>query len=152
MGRIVSLGIQSASVPNMIMGTTAERPSAVNAGITFYNSTTNQLEVYNGSTWHPVNDYQRVDVSSSTTVTSNKSYWVNTSSGAVTITLPSSPNPGDFIKVTDVAGTFGTNNCIIANNGRPIMRQNDTMTISTNGASVRMVYYDNTRGWLLEAI
>ena len=26
------------------------------------------------------------------------------------------------------------------------------MTVDTNGASIRMVYYDNTRGWLLENI
>lgn len=152
MGRNISLGISTASVPNTVMGDSAGRPTAVNPGVTFYNMTTNQLEIYNGSAWHPINDYQRVDVSSSQAVLANRSYWVNTSSAAVTLTLPSNPNTGDFVKITDTAGTFGTNACTIANAGRPIMRQNDTMTISTNGASVRMVYYDNSRGWLLEAI
>ncbi len=151
MGRIVSLGIQATMSAN-IMGTTAERPVSVNPGITFFNQTTGQLEIWNGSAWHPVGDYQRIDVSSSTSAAANRSYWVNTSGGAVTLTLPASPNAGDFIKVTDVAGTFATNNCTINPNGNRIMRQADSMTISTNGASVRMVYYDATRGWLLEAI
>lgn len=151
MGRIVSLGIQATMSAN-IMGTTAERPTAVNPGVTFYNQSTNQLEIYNGSTWVTVGDYQRVDISSSQTVVANRSFWVNTTSGAVTITLPASPNQGDFVKITDVAGTFATNNCIVNPNGGRIMRQADTMTISTNGASIRMVYYDATRGWLLEAI
>ena len=151
MGRIVSLGIQATMSAN-IMGTTAERPTAVNPGVTFYNQSTAQLEIYNGSTWVTVGDYQRVDVTSSQTVVANRSFWVNTNSAAVTITLPASPNPGDFVKITDVAGTFATNNCTVNPNGNRIMRQADTMTISTNGASVRMVYYDATRGWLLEAI
>ncbi len=151
MGRIVSLGIQSNMATN-IMGAAAERPLVANPGVTFFNQTSNQLEIWNGTAWHPINDYQRVDVSSSQTVVSNRSYWVTTTGGSVTITLPASPNAGDFVKVTDVAGTFGTNNCVINPNGNRIMRQADTMTISTNGASVRMVYYDATRGWLLEAI
>jgi hypothetical protein len=37
-------------------------------------------------------------------------------------------------------------------NGAPIMRTNDTMTISTQGAALSMTYYDATRGWLLDAI
>jgi hypothetical protein len=151
MGRIVSLGIQATMSAN-IMGTTAERPTAVNPGVTFYNQSTGQLEIYNGSAWVTVGDFQRVDITSSQTVVSNRSYWVNTTSAAVTLTLPASPSAGDFIKVTDVGGTFGTNNCTINPNGGRIMRQADSMTISTNGASVRMVYYDATRGWLLEAI
>lgn len=151
MGRIISLGIQSNMSAN-VMGLIAERPLAANPGVTFFNQTSNQLEIWNGSAWHPVNDYQRIDISTSGPVLANRSYWVNTASAAVTLTLPASPTAGDFIKVTDVTGTFGTNNCTINPNGNRIMRQADTMTISTNGASVRMVYYDATRGWLLEAI
>jgi len=151
MGRIISLGIQSNMAAN-VMGVIAERPLAANPGVTFFNQTSNQLEIWNGSAWHPVNDYQRIDISTSGPVLANRSYWVNTASASVTLTLPASPTAGDFIKVTDVTGTFGTNNCTINPNGNRIMRQADTMTISTNGASVRMVYYDATRGWLLEAI
>lgn len=152
MGRILSSGIANTNTPIMVMGTTADRPAAASPGVTFFNRTSNQLEIYNGTAWHVVGDYERVVVTSSSVAVSNRSYWVNTTAGAVTLTLPATPVIGDFIKITDLAGTFATNNCTVARNGNNIMRTADDMTISTNGASIRMVYYDATRGWLLESI
>ena len=152
MGRIVSSGITNTNNPTMIMGTAAERPAAANPGVTYFNRSTNQLEIYNGSAWHVVGDYERVLISTNTVALPNRTYWVNTTAGVVTLTLPASPVIGDFIKITDLAGTFGTNNCTVARNGNNIMRVADDMTISTNGASIRMVYYDTARGWLLESI
>lgn len=136
----------------MVMGTAAERPVSANPGVTFFNRTSNQLEIWNGTAWHVVGDYERVVVTSNTVTVPNRSYWVNTSGGVVTLTLPATPTPGDFIKVTDLAGTFGTNRCVLARNGQNIMRIADDMDITTNGASVRMVYLDTPRGWLLESI
>lgn len=152
MGRIVTSGITNTNTPTMIMGSAAERPAAANAGVTYFNRTTNQLEIYNGTAWHVVGDYERVLVSTNTVAVSNRTYWVNTTAGAVTLTLPASPVIGDFIKITDLAGTFATNNLTVARNGQNIMRTADDMTISTNGASIRMVWYDASRGWLLESI
>lgn len=152
MGRILSNGITNTNQPIMVMGTAAERPAAANPGVTFYNRTSNQLEIYNGSAWHVVGDYERIVVTSSTVAVSNRTYWVNTSGGVVTLTLPATPVIGDFIKVTDLAGTFATNRCVLARNGQNIMRIADDMDITTNGASIRLVYYDTARGWLLESI
>jgi hypothetical protein len=152
MGRILSSGITNTNTPIMVMGTTGERPAAANPGVTFFNRTTNQLEIYNGTAWHVVGDYERIAVSTNTLAVSNRTYWVNTTSAAVTLTLPATPVAGDFIKVTDLAGTFATNNCTLARNGQNIMRIADDMVISTAGASIRLVYYDVTRGWLLESI
>jgi hypothetical protein len=152
MGRILSSGITNTNTPIMIMGTATERPAAANPGVTFFNRTSNQLEIYNGSAWHPVGDYERILVSTNTIAVSNRTYWVNTSGGVVTLTLPAAPVIGDFIKVTDLTGSFGTNRCVLARNGQNIMRIADDMDITTNGASVRLVYYDVPRGWLLESI
>ena len=44
-------------------------------------------------------------------------YWVDTSSAAITVTLPSSPNVGDMIVIGDYASNFNTNGCIVALNG-----------------------------------
>lgn len=150
MGRLITVGI--ASPQQMLMGTTAERPTVANPGVQYFNTTLNILEIYNGTGWHPVGDYQRISISSSTTAVSNRHYLINTTTGAVTLTLPASPAAGDYIRVQDVAGTFATNNLTIGNNGNRIMRQLDTMTISTNGASFALIYHDSTAGWLVESI
>ena len=42
--------------------------------------------------------------------TTGSGFFINTTSGAVTITLPSSPSAGDIIAIADYAGTFQTNN------------------------------------------
>ena len=53
--------------------------------------------------------WQSVQTSAFSAVT-GKGYFVNTTSGAITVTLPSSANVGDAIAIVDYAGTFATNN------------------------------------------
>jgi hypothetical protein len=155
MGRIQRIGVASASpFPTQLSGSTAARPTltAGQAGITYYNTDVNQMEVWSGTYWHVLEGYPNVTVSTSQTAGSNHTYWVNTSGGAVTLTLPLTPRTGDRIGIYDIAGTFGTNNLTIGNNGHRIQRQLDTMTVSTNGAAFALRYYDVTRGWLIENI
>lgn len=99
--------------------------------------------------------FPNVVTSTSTTAQSNKIYWVDTASSAVTLTLPATPNRGDIVQVFDVRGTFSTNNLTInpGVSGR-IMRQTqgDTMTVSVDGAAFKLYYYDATYGWLLEQV
>jgi hypothetical protein len=40
---------------------------------------------------------------------SGNGYFVNTTSGVVTVTLPASPSAGDIISIADYASTFQTN-------------------------------------------
>jgi len=155
MGRHTTSGITPTSVaPNTSVGTTAQRPTlgATQLGITYFNTDVNQLEIWNGAYWFVVGEFPNVAISTSQTLGSNHAYWVNTTAAAVTLALPPSPRQGDYIKVTDSHGTFSSNNCTINNNGNPIMRQSDTMVISTNGASLAFVFFDATRGWLIESI
>jgi hypothetical protein len=155
MGRNTSLGITpSAVLPSQLSGTTASRPVLTTSqqGVTFFNTDVNQLEIWNGSYWFVVGTYPNIAVTSSQAVGSNHAYWVNTTSNTVTLTLPSAPRQGDTVRITDSHGTFGTNACTVARNGKPIMRQADDMTINTPGASLALIFFDDTRGWLLEAI
>ena len=156
MGRHTTFGITPSSTapPTQLSGTTAQRPvlTLSQQGVTFFNTSVNQLEIWNGEYWFVVGEFPNVAISTSQTLGSNHTYWVNTTGGAVTLALPATARQGDYIKITDSHGTFGTNACTINNNGNPIMRQNDTMVINTPGASVALVYFDSTRGWLLEAI
>jgi hypothetical protein len=78
---------------------------------------------------------------------SGKGYFVNTTCGAVTVTLPASPSAGDIISVADYASTFQTNNVTLCNNSSKINGVCGSATLSTEGQSITLVYVDGTRGW-----
>lgn len=150
MGRNVSLGIYPSNLKTLI-GRQSDRPASTNAGVQFYNTDTDQLEIYNGSGWHPVRDTLPISgVNSNTTLVSNRNYWI--SGNGLTLTLPSNPNAYDTIKITDTTGNIQSSNITVARNGNRIMGATDDMLLDTNGASVTLVYYDSSRGWTLEAI
>jgi len=156
MGRHTRVGIQPTTEEFNVVGTgsTALRPTllADQKGFQYFNTDVNQLEIWNGQYWFVVGEYPNVAISTTQTLGSNHAYWVNTTGGAVTLSLPLTARQGDYIKITDSHGQFGTNACTINNNGNPIMRVNDTMVINTPGASVALVFFDATRGGFLEAI
>jgi hypothetical protein len=79
-------------------------------------------------------------------------YFVDTSSNAITATLPASPSTGDEIRFLDVAGTFDTNNLTVARNGNPIQGDASDLTVSTERAGFALVYYNGTQGWLLKDV
>jgi len=83
-------------------------------------------------------------------VTAKEGYFVNTSSAAITATLPGSPTLGDFVSFIDYAGTFDTNNLTIARNGKPIQGSATDLTVATERAGLTLVFTDNTQGWLLQ--
>jgi len=83
-------------------------------------------------------------------VTAKEGYFVNTSSAAITATLPSSPALGDFVSFIDYAGTFDTNNLTIARNGKNIQGVAEDLTVSVERAGLTLVFTDNTQGWLLQ--
>ena len=87
---------------------------------------------------------------SSFTTEANKNYFVNTTSGAVTATLPSSATIGNEIRFLDVSGTFDTNNLTVARNGHNIQGNASDLTVSTERAGFALVYYNTTQGWLLK--
>ena len=74
------------------------------------------------------------------TAVSGEGYFVNTTSGAVTMTLPASPSVGDIVALKDYAGTFQTNNLTINRNGSNIVGGTDNAIISVEGQSVILIY------------
>ena len=82
------------------------------------------------------------------TAEANRGYFINTTSGGVTITLPASPTAGSFIGIKDYALTAQTNNISIAPNGNKIQGSTDTHVINTEGGAANLVYVDSTQGWL----
>jgi len=84
-----------------------------------------------------------------TTVTavSGSGYFVNTTSGAITVNLPAGV-AGAIVAVSDYANISATNNINITPNGTDkIDGVNGSYPLATNGASITFVYVDSTRGW-----
>jgi hypothetical protein len=77
-------------------------------------------------------------------------YFVNTTSGAISMTLPISPSLGDFVSVIDYAGTFDTNNLTVGRNSQPIQGVAADLIVATERAGFTLVYTDGTQGWLLQ--
>src|SRR6056300_509403 len=88
------------------------------------------------------------DGSTATTASAGNGYFVDTTSGAITVTLPASATLGDQIAIKDYAGTFASNNLTIGRNGHNIQGDANNSLISTNRASLLLVYVDSTKGWI----
>ena len=82
------------------------------------------------------------------TATSGSGFFVNTTSGAITVTLPSSPSAGSVVGVADYANTADTNNITIARNGSKIQGLTSNLIMSKEGLSILLIYVDATQGWL----
>ena len=78
---------------------------------------------------------------------SGKGYFVNTTCGAVTVTLPATPSAGDIISIKDYGGTWQTNNLTLCNNGSKINAVCNPSLLNTQNQSVTLIYVDATKGW-----
>ena len=84
------------------------------------------------------------------TAANGEGYFVNTTSGAITMTLPASPSAGNIVSVKDYAYKFGTNALTVGRNGSPIGGGSDfNPTYETDGAFLTFIYADAVKGWLL---
>ena len=81
------------------------------------------------------------------TAVSGDGFFVNTTSGAITVTLPASPSAGDIVAFKDYASTWNTNNVIICRNGSKINGDCSNSTLDTEAQSVTLIYVDGTKGW-----
>ena len=127
------------------------------AGADDFRFTANSFEILSGSTitnsgtasgfggiaWQSV-------ITGATTMVAGRGYFVNTTSSAFTMTLPSSASIGDTIAIVDYAGTADTNNITIGRNSHKILGDSADLTVSTERAAFRLVYVDSTQGWLLD--
>ena len=88
------------------------------------------------------------DGSTGLTAVAGRGYFIDTTSGTVTVTLPASPKIGDIVQLKDYARTWGTNAVSIASalfDG--VSAQ--TPSFSTSAQTVTLVYMDGTKGWSL---
>jgi hypothetical protein len=94
-------------------------------------------------------DWDTTAKTASFTAVSGNGYFVNTTSGAITVTTPASPSAGDIFSLADYAATWQTNNVTVTPNGTDkIGGVNEDALLNTEGQSVTFVYVDSTQGWI----
>jgi len=92
-------------------------------------------------------DWDTTAKTASFTAVSGNGYFVNTTSGAITVTLPAG-SPGSIVSLKDYANTWNTNNVTVTPNGTDkINGTNADTTLNTQDQSVTLVYVDSTKGW-----
>jgi len=83
------------------------------------------------------------------TAVAGEGYFVNTTSGAVNVTLPAG-SAGSVIGIKDYAGTFDTNAVTLTRNGSDkIGGKAVNATLETEGIAITLVFIDSTQGWLV---
>lgn len=88
-----------------------------------------------------------VAISTSQNVSSPNFYAVSTTAGAVTATLPASPNTNDYLYFMDSDGTLATHNLTLGRNGHLINGATSNLVMSTNGQFIGLVYGGATPSW-----
>ena len=94
-------------------------------------------------------DWDTTAKTASFTAVSGNGYFVNTTSGAITVTLPASPSGGDIVSIKDYAQTFATNNVTLNRNSSNIEGVAGNVILNGSAESVTFVYVDSTKGWVL---
>ena len=82
-------------------------------------------------------------ISTSTTAVASRTYVLTAS---LTLTLPASPAPGDWVAFSNRSGTLTS---VIARNGSNIMGLAEDMTVDSLHAGLTLTFADATRGWVL---
>jgi hypothetical protein len=88
------------------------------------------------------------------TAANNDGVLTDTTAGAFTVTLPSSPSVGNIVLVIDSLSQWGTNNLTIDPTGSIKIAGNtagDTLVCDITGATVTLVYTGATYGWNVAA-
>lgn len=65
---------------------------------------------------------------------------------SLTLTLPATPNSGDWVGVQN---SSGTTTAVIERNGENIMSLAEDLTVDSTNAAFKLVYADATRGWVI---
>ena len=88
------------------------------------------------------------------TAANNDGVLTNTTGGAFTVTLPSTPSVGNIVLVIDSLSQWGTNNLTIDPTGSIKIAGNtagDTLVCDITGATVTLVYTGASYGWNVAA-
>ena len=124
-------------------------PTITNAKLQNSSITINGSAISLGGSVTVETDFTWETKTSAFNVSASRGYFVDTSSGAITATLPASPTAGDTVRFIDLSATFDTANLTVARNGKKIQGDASDMTVATERAGFALVFSGDTQGWLL---
>ena len=94
------------------------------------------------------NEYRKWrTVTASETVQAGAKLFVDTNSGAVTITLPASPAVGDEVHFIDSRFNFDSAALTVGRNSSKIANATSDLVVNTEGAGFGLVYSGSNIGW-----
>ncbi|NBP57388.1 hypothetical protein EBU71_12805 [bacterium] len=100
-----------------------------------------------GATYNGAVNWDTTPKTTTVTAASGVGYFINTTSGAVTVNLPAG-TAGAVVALSDYAATWNTNNVTVnANGSEKIGGGTGPAILSTQGQAVTFVYVDSTQGW-----
>ena len=151
---IVAFGtfqLANINASNVLSGTlpNARLSSVPNSALANSSITINGSAVALGGSVTVEQDFTWEIKTSAFTAAASRGYFVDTSSAAITATLPSSAALGDTIRFVDHAAAFDTNNLTVARNSHKIQGDASDMTVATERAGFALVYVNAAQGWVL---
>ena len=145
----------SSTTTNLIEGTNLYySDDRVNTALNTSSANTNQVLSWTGTDYAWVvqssggTNYPWSNVSSNVAASAGDKLFVDTSTSAITITLPASPAFGSEIRVIDIKGNSANNKITLDNNGNNIEGITDSLEVNINRAAFGLVFYDATEGWV----
>lgn len=112
---------------------------------TFVSEMNSAISFINSSTFDATVEFKNANF----TAARNFLYMIDTSSAAVSVTLPANPSTGDQLLLMDQKRTFATNNLTIGRNSQNINGAASDVVSKSTGALIRCVY-NSTYGWTVD--
>ncbi len=133
--------VDPQSGTTLTLGTSGDTVS-IPSGVTLANAGT--------ATGFAAIDWQSTVVTGAThTASANQGIWINTTSNACNLTLPSSPSVGDQLIFSDFLRTWASNAVTLTLNGSKYQGQTSPVPVyDTTGETVHIVYSGSTQGWI----
>lgn len=136
-------------------GTTAQRPTT-NSGIFRFNTTDTRFEGYDGTSWIQFGALVSHPASSESIQNTNftavkfRINLVDCSSGAITVTPPSSPVIGERFAISDAKANAATNNITVGFSAasQKLYGVTQNYVLNVNGGYVEFIYVGATTGWI----
>ena len=141
MSKIEVNQVDPQSGTTLTLGTSGDTVS-IPSGVTLANAGT--VTGFASIAWQ-----SSIVTASTLTAVAGRGYWLDTSSNAITVTLPGSAAVGDRLIFTDYARNWGTNAVTINQNSLNFQGNSSPNPVyDTNGESIDIVYSGATKGWI----